>query len=171
MNRCIAIPEVPKLQDSKTVSVDAESARTLNLVPFPHSLAPYRTLSNALRGEHPSIDLRDNASKPTSGGPGAGFCNYGTLARARILELIAMRRRDVILFVGGAVAALPLAARAQQPAKLKRIGFLRVRPPPPAWIGALRQGLREHGLIEGQNIEIEFGLAESVAELPSVAAE
>jgi putative tryptophan/tyrosine transport system substrate-binding protein len=82
-----------------------------------------------------------------------------------------MRRRDVILFVGGAVAALPLAARAQQPAKLKRIGFLRVRPPPPAWIGALRQGLREHGLIEGQNIEIEFGLAESVAELPSVAAE
>jgi putative tryptophan/tyrosine transport system substrate-binding protein len=82
-----------------------------------------------------------------------------------------MRRRDVVLFVGGAVAALPLAARAQQPAKLKRIGFLRVRPPPPAWIGALRQGLREHGLIEGQNIEIEFGLAESVAELPSVAAE
>jgi len=82
-----------------------------------------------------------------------------------------MRRRDVILFVGGAVAALPLAARAQQSAKLKRIGFLRVRPPPSAWVGALRQGLREHGLIEGQNIEIEFGLAESVAELPSVAAE
>src|SRR5438045_1306084 len=43
MNRCIAIPEVPKLQDSKTVSVDAESARTLNLVPFPHSLASERT--------------------------------------------------------------------------------------------------------------------------------
>lgn len=82
-----------------------------------------------------------------------------------------MRRRDLILLLGGAVGALPLAARAQQQAKLKRIGFLRVGPPPPAWIAALRQGLREHGLIEGQNIEIEFGLAQSVAELPSVAAE
>jgi putative ABC transport system substrate-binding protein len=81
-----------------------------------------------------------------------------------------MRRRDVILLVGGVVAALPLAVRSQQQATLKRIGFLRVGPPPPAWIGALRQGLREHGLIEGQNIEIDLGLAQSVAELPSVAA-
>ena len=82
-----------------------------------------------------------------------------------------MRRRDIILLLGGAVVALPLAARAQQQAKLKRVGFLRVGPPPPAWIAALRQGLRDHGLIEGQSIEIEFGLARSVAELPSVAAE
>ena len=82
-----------------------------------------------------------------------------------------MRRRDVILLLGGAVAAWPLAARAQPQAKLKRIGFLRVRQPPPAWLAAFREGLREHGLIEGQNIEIEFGLAQSVAELPSVAAE
>ena len=42
---------------------------------------------------------------------------------------------------------------------------------PPAWIAALRQGLREHGLIEGQNIEIELGLAQSVTELPGIAAE
>jgi putative ABC transport system substrate-binding protein len=82
-----------------------------------------------------------------------------------------MRRRDVILLLGGAAAALPLAVRAQQQAKLKRIGFLRVSTPPPAWIAALRQGLREHGLIEGQNIEIEFGLAQSVAELPRIAGE
>ena len=41
------------------------------------------------------------------GGLGAGFCKiYSTLARASILEPIAMRRRDVILLVGGAVAAL-----------------------------------------------------------------
>jgi len=66
---------------------------------------------------------------------------------------------------------LPFAAPAEQQAKVKRIGFMRVGPPPPAWIGALRHGLREHGLIEGQNIEIEFGLAQSVTELPSVAAE
>lgn len=82
-----------------------------------------------------------------------------------------MRRRDLILLVGSAAAALPLAARAQQQATLKRIGFLRVGTPPPAWIAALRQGLREHRLIEGQNIVIEWGLAEGVAELPGVAAE
>jgi putative ABC transport system substrate-binding protein len=81
-----------------------------------------------------------------------------------------MRRRDFIAALGSA-AAWPLAAWAQQQAKLKRIGFLRVGSPPPAWIAALRQGLREDGLIEGQNIEIEFGLAQSVTELPSVAAE
>jgi len=82
-----------------------------------------------------------------------------------------MRRRDVILLLGGTVAALPSAVRSQRAAKLKRVGFLRVGPPPQAWVAALRQGLRDHGLIEGQNIEIEFGLAQSVAELPSVAAE
>ena len=82
-----------------------------------------------------------------------------------------MRRREFLGVLGGAAAAWPLAARAQQLGRTYRIGFLRVGPPPPAWIAALRQGLREHGLIEGQNIEIEFGLAQSVAELPSVAAE
>ena len=61
--------------------------------------------------------------------------------------------------------------RPSRRARLTRIGFLRVGPPPPAWIAAFRQGLREHGLIEGQNIEIEFGLAQSVAELPRIAGE
>jgi putative ABC transport system substrate-binding protein len=51
------------------------------------------------------------------------------------------------------------------------LGFLRVGPPPPTWIAAFRRGLREHGLIEGRNIEIEFGLAESVADLPRIASE
>ena len=82
-----------------------------------------------------------------------------------------MRRREFLGVVGGVAAAWPLAARAQQLGRTYRIGYLRVGPPPPAWITALRQGLREHGLIEGQNIEIEFGLAQSVAELPNVAAE
>ena len=39
------------------------------------------------------------------------------------------------------------------------------------WIESFRQGLREHGLIEGQSITIEFGLAQSAAELPGVAVE
>ena len=81
-----------------------------------------------------------------------------------------MNRREFIALIGSGLA-WPVAVQAQQQANLKRIGFLRVGPPPPAWIAAFRQGLREHGLIEAQNIEIEFGLAQSVAELPRIAGE
>ena len=54
---------------------------------------------------------------------------------------------------------------------MKRIGFLRVGPPPSAWIEALRQGLHELGHIEGRNFTIEFALASTAAQLPEVAAE
>ena len=85
---------------------------------------------------------------------------------------MAIRRREFMGLAGGAAVALnwPLGATAQEAGKLKRIGFLRVGPPPSAWIEALRQGLHELGYIEGQNIAIEFGLASSAAELPDVAA-
>ena len=65
----------------------------------------------------------------------------------------------------------PLAGEAQQASKVKRIGFLRVGPPPTTFIEGFRQGLRELGYLEGQNITIEYGLARSVAEVPDVAAE
>jgi putative ABC transport system substrate-binding protein len=81
-----------------------------------------------------------------------------------------VKRREFISLIGGATT-WPLAARAQQAGKVKRIGFLRVGPPSPAWIEGLRQGLRELGYIEGGNIAIEFGLASSVAQVPDVAAE
>ena len=83
-----------------------------------------------------------------------------------------MKRREFIGLVGGAAVALnwPLGAEAQEAVKVKRISFLRVGPPPSAWIESLRQGLRELGYIEGQNIAIEFGLASSAPELPGVAA-
>src|SRR5262249_46470604 len=86
----------------------------------------------------------------------------------------AMRRRRFISVFGSAmtwrtIAAYawavtsPISARAQ--ADIKRIGFLRIGPPPSAWIEALRQGLRELGYTEGQNISFEFGLAPDVAQL------
>jgi len=65
----------------------------------------------------------------------------------------------------------PLAGEAQQASKVKRIGFLRVGPPPTTFIEGFRQGLRELGYLEGQNITIEYGLARSAAQLPDVAAE
>ena len=63
--------------------------------------------------------------------------------------------------------------RAQQPAKIPRIGFLRFGPAS-AYAGrveALRAGLRDLGYVEGKNIVIEFRWAETVEQLPELAAE
>jgi ABC-type uncharacterized transport system substrate-binding protein len=75
-------------------------------------------------------------------------------------------------FLYGSTAALivPRSADTQQTRKVYRIGFLRNGPPPETFVDGLRQGLREVGYIEGQNISIEFGLARSASELPSAAA-
>jgi len=74
----------------------------------------------------------------------------------------------VALAVGLAFA--PLAAEGQQTGKVYRVGFLRNGPPPDTFIEGLRRGLRDHGYVEGQNISIEYGLADSADQLPSVAA-
>jgi putative ABC transport system substrate-binding protein len=74
-----------------------------------------------------------------------------------------VKRRDFIALIGGA-AAWPLAARAQQPARVRTIGFLLpggsrttvMR----AQLEAFRQGLKEYGWIEGQNISVEYRFAE-----------
>jgi putative tryptophan/tyrosine transport system substrate-binding protein len=84
-----------------------------------------------------------------------------------------MRRREFITLIGGAVA-WPLAARAQQPTKLPRIGILWPNPSAASghFVDAFREGLRELGYVEGQNISIEFRSAEGRMErLPDLAAE
>jgi putative ABC transport system substrate-binding protein len=83
---------------------------------------------------------------------------------ARVLDLIILA---VVLVLTGA----PLLADAQQVGKVNRVGFLRFGSIPPAFIVGFRQGLREQGYVEGQNIIIEYGLAQSAAQLPHVAAE
>jgi putative tryptophan/tyrosine transport system substrate-binding protein len=68
-----------------------------------------------------------------------------------------MERRHFIA-LAGAAAAWPLAARGQQPRKTPRIGVL--WPNPPATFDFMRQGLRDFGYVEGQNIAFEFRWAE-----------
>ena len=72
-----------------------------------------------------------------------------------------MRRRDFIKAVVGSSVAWPLAARAQQPA-MPVIGFLRSASLANAGplVTAFRQGLKEAGYVEGQNVAIEFRSAE-----------
>jgi putative ABC transport system substrate-binding protein len=86
-----------------------------------------------------------------------------------------MDRRRFLLTSLTAVAA-PLTAEAQQAASLPRIGFIAPAslsdPRVPSFLQAFRQGLRELGYVEGQNIAIEFRWAEGQYDrLPGLAAE
>jgi hypothetical protein len=59
----------------------------------------------------------------------------------------AVKRRDFITLLGGAAAAWPLAARAQQREQMRRVGLLWPGAPPDKWDEAFRQGLRAHGYV------------------------
>jgi putative ABC transport system substrate-binding protein len=91
-----------------------------------------------------------------------------------------MNRRDTILALlalGAGAAAAPLAAFAQMPTKVRRIGFLtpRSRPSPPdhdAFSDAFTQGMRELGYVEGKNLVIEWRYGGAgYLRLPDLAAE
>src|SRR6266568_2665484 len=83
-----------------------------------------------------------------------------------------MRRRQFIALVGSAVA-WPIGVRAQQPAgRVHRVGYLGSGTAAPRLLDAFRQGLRELGWAEGQNIIIEYRYAEGQYDrLPDLADE
>src|ERR1700751_1853557 len=84
-----------------------------------------------------------------------------------------MRRRTFIAGLGSA-AAWPVVVRGQQRPKAFRIVYLGYSPPPleQNLVGELRQGLRDLGYVEGQNVAIEYRSANgNVERLPELATE
>ena len=84
-----------------------------------------------------------------------------------------LRRRELLGFCGTALFAWPLVARAQQQAKIARLGYLGFGAPTASAnrVEALRAGLRDLGYVEGKNLVIEFRWAGTVEQLNEAAAE
>src|SRR3954468_15205987 len=82
-----------------------------------------------------------------------------------------MRRREFLGVLGGAAVAWPVAARAQT---MPVIGFLNVSSPEAfaVYVTAFKQGLRQVGYVEGQNLSIEYRWARGIYDrLPALATE
>jgi putative tryptophan/tyrosine transport system substrate-binding protein len=73
--------------------------------------------------------------------------------------MLSVRRREFVTLLGGAVAAWPLAARAQQGERVRRIGMLMAYaesdPEAQAFVAAFREGLQRLGWMEGRNVRID----------------
>jgi ABC-type uncharacterized transport system substrate-binding protein len=89
------------------------------------------------------------------------------------MEFLRRRREFITLLGGGAAAAWPLAARAQQPA-IPIVGYVHADSPQATTdlVAAFREGLRETGYVEGQNVVIEYRWAHNdLSRIPELVAD
>ena len=81
--------------------------------------------------------------------------------------MFGMRRREFITLLGGAAAVWPLAARAQQPERMRRVGVLMSGgerdPETQLRMGAFREGLQKLGWAEGRNLRIDYRWGEEAS--------
>src|SRR6266478_1861535 len=86
-----------------------------------------------------------------------------------------MRRREFITLLGGAAAAWPLAARAQQGGKIPTVGYLWHAGSPDEeapYFGAIRDGFARLGFVEGRNLKLEHRFPNEMPErFKSMAAD
>src|SRR5262252_5084434 len=91
-------------------------------------------------------------------------CNLGLAGRGR-MPFDQLKRREFITLLGGAVATWPLAARAQQPDLVRRVGILiagaETDPEMQARVATIRQRLDSLGWSEGRNLRIDIRFAEA----------
>src|SRR5712691_5583519 len=106
--------------------------------------------------------------------PGARAIGGSESGPGRKSPMLDMRRREFVALLGSAAMAWPLAARAQQPTGMRRVGILMngtaTGEAPQSYVAALVQGLRQLGWIEGQNLRIDVRWNAGDAELSRIYA-